>query len=59
MMFHHPLSYPNQTRANKYISLPHVLVRDESVEEDASKSKKKIIKKSQKINYDEHFCPIF
>ena len=48
MMFHHPLSYPNQTRANKYISLPHVLVRDESVEEDASKSKKKNYKKKSK-----------
>ena len=48
---HHPLSHYHHIKENKYISLPHVLVRDELVEDDASKS--------QKINSARHFCPSF
>ena len=37
---HHPLSHHHYIKENKYISLPHVLVGDESTEDDASKSQK-------------------
>ena len=47
---HHLLSRQHHTWTNKYINLPHTLVRDESAKNDALKN--------QKINCDELFAPI-
>ena len=48
---HHILSRHHQKWTNKYMNLPHVLVRDESTENDALKS--------QKNNCNGHSCPSF
>ena len=54
---HHPLSHDHHIWTNKYISLPHVLVRDEPIEMMRQKVKKLTVIDifASVLKFDVHF----